>query len=74
LELLKGRKEIGGFAGYYHFVDLDSSIAGARKESFAPSEHAIFMTDTQGSAKPPPWVESGTRFAVRPTGFWAESL
>jgi hypothetical protein len=26
------------------------------------------MTDTQGSAKPPPWVESGTRFAVSPTG------
>jgi hypothetical protein len=29
---------------------------------------------TQGSAKPPPWAESCNRFAVNPTGSWAESF
>jgi hypothetical protein len=28
------------------------------------------MTVTQGFAKPPPWAESGNRFAVNPTGFY----
>jgi hypothetical protein len=29
-------------------------------------------SDTQGSAKPPPWAESCNRFAVNPTHTWAK--
>jgi hypothetical protein len=42
--------------------------------SFAPSELPLFTTDTQGSAKPPPWAESCNRFAVKNTQFFSNHL
>jgi hypothetical protein len=47
---------------------LATAASVPRQFDHVPCEsYALFVADTQGSAKPPPWAESCNRFAVNPT-------
>jgi hypothetical protein len=50
---------------------LFAHTAPMENRSSALSERRVLKSQTQGSAKPPPWAKFSNGFAVSPTGCWA---
>ena len=55
--MMKEWQKTRDVAGYPHSQILRGLIALRSTDSFAPSELRFFTTNTQGSAKPPPWAK-----------------
>jgi hypothetical protein len=76
----EGAEETRDLASYHHRLMLRHLLFCVRTSSFAPSELRAFTTDTQGSAKPPPWAILRRSFAAKtlavesPTVSWAKSF